>query len=480
MARSRAQACIVLLLGLAACTTPTAPPGLPPALSPVTATPVPTAPATTAAVTTGQAAAALTLGAEWPTYHRDAARSGAEPDGPDPVAAAVAWRATLDGAVHASPLIARGLVIAATETGSLYGLDAATGATVWRTHLADPVAAGDRPCGDIAPTVGVTGTPVYDAATGQVFAVTATPGGRHVLLGVDLLTGQIRTQRPVDAPGSDPGAQVQRGALLLSDGVVYVPFDGAGGCGAYVGRVVGVPIGHDAPLVAFAVPTPRRGGIGAPSGPVALPGGDLLVTTDDGAAATGGWDHSDALLRLSPALALRDGFAPAGWAQAGGVDADLGATGPVLLPGAHRVLAASRGGALFLTDVDRLGGVGGQLARLEGCRSAGGAAVAAGTGGDALVYLPCAEGLTQLVVGSDDQLTRGWRAAAVDGSPVLVGNTVWAVDRDGTLHGLQAADGAARAAVPVGGVARAATPAVSGTAIVVPTLTGVTAVATTR
>ncbi len=493
MARRRAPASAVLLLALAACT---APPGPAPASPPA------------ATVTTGAAAAALTLGAEWPTYHRDAARSGAVPDGPDPASPAVAWKAELDGAVYASPLIARGLVIAATEGGTLYGLDAATGATVWRTHLADPVDAGDLPCGNISPTVGITGTPAYDATTGQVFAVATTksatttgettatpptstpqalptpappPGVRHVLVGVDLLTGQVRTNRQVDAPGSEPAPHLQRGALLVSDGVVYVPYGGNfGDCGAYLGRVVGAPVTGNGPLSTFAVPTPREGGIWAPPGPVGLPGGDILVTTGNGEAVGGEWDHSDSILRLSPTLQLRDGFAPVGWAQENSVDADLGSTGAVLLPGAHRVLAAGKGGAVYLADVDQLGGVGGQLAQLDGCRSYGGAAVTAGPGGAAVVYLPCTEGLTQLTVGPGDRMTQGWRSADVNSSPVLVGHTVWAVDRNGTLHALDAATGAAKATVAVGAASRFATPAVSGAALVVPTLTGVTAVAITR
>jgi outer membrane protein assembly factor BamB len=496
----RTVLCGVLLCSLAACTAPAAPPAAPPS----------------APVTTGSAA--LTLGAEWPTYHGDVARSGAVPDGPEPASPSVAWRAALDGAVYASPLIARGLVVAATEGGSLYGLDAATGATVWRTHVADPVPASALPCGNITPTVGITGTPAYDAATGQVFAVattqgltpaetasatasatappaaaTAPPGAqggatraptpaavRHVLFGVDLLTGQIRSHRPVDAPNADPATHLQRGALLVSDGVVYVPYGGNfGDCGAYIGRVVGIPL-TSGPQAVFTVPTTREGGIWAPSGPVGLPGGDLLVTTGNGEAVGGAWDHSDSILRLSPTLQLRDGFAPADWAKENSVDADLGSTGPVLLPGARRVLAAGKGGAVYLADVDRLGGVNGQIARLDGCRSFGGAAATAVADGTSVAYLPCTEGLTQVTVAADDRMSQGWRSAAVNGSPVLVGDTVWALDRSGTLHGLDAATGTARATVAVGDTSRFATPAVSGTALVVPTLTGVTAVAIAR
>jgi hypothetical protein len=309
--------------------------------------------------------------------------------------------------------------------------------------------------------------------------VVARPGVEHVLFGVDLRSGQVRGQRRVDAPGSEPATELQRGALLLANGMIYIPYGGNfGDCGQYLGRVVGVPVAGDGPEVDFAVPTTREGGIWAPSGPAALPGGDILVTTGNGEAVGGVWDHSDSILRLSPQLRLVDGFAPAGWAQENSVDADLGSTGPVLLPGARRVVAAGKGGGVYLADVDALGGVGGQLDRLELCHSYGGAATTQGQGGGAVVYLPCTEGLLQVLVGADDRMTRGWQAdGAVTGSPVVVGTTVWSVQQDGTLDGLDSATGRVVATVPVGAATRFATPAVSGAAMFVPTRDGVTAVA---
>jgi hypothetical protein len=427
---------------------------------------------------TAGAAIPLRLGADWATYHGDVSRAGYVPGGPDPVAPAVAWRATLDGAVYASPIVVGGLVVVATEGGSLYGLDAASGAVRWRTHLADPVPGSVLPCGDIDP-LGITGTPVYDPGTGQVFAVAARPGVEHVLFGVDLRSGQVRGQRRVDAPGSEPATELQRGALLLANGMIYIPYGGNfGDCGQYLGRVVGVPVAGDGPEVDFAVPTTREGGIWAPSGPAALPGGDILVTAGNGEAVGGVWDHSDSILRLSPQLRLLDGFAPSGWAQENSVDADLGSTGPVLLPGARRVVAAGKGGGVYLADVDALGGVGRELDRLVPCHSYGGAATTSGQGGGAVVYLPCTEGLLQVLVGADDRMTRGWQAnAAITGSPVVVGATVWSVQPDGTLDGLDSATGRVLATVPVGAATRFATPAVSGAAMFVPTRDGVTAVA---
>jgi hypothetical protein len=141
------------------------------------------------------AAAALHPDTDWLTYHGDAARSGAAPGGPDPASPAVAWRAALDGPVYASPLVVDRTVVAATEGGSLYGLDATTGDVRWRTHLADPVPGSALPCGNIDP-LGITGTPAYDPTTGQVFAVAVRPAAAgvldHVLFGVDPADGTIR------------------------------------------------------------------------------------------------------------------------------------------------------------------------------------------------------------------------------------------------------------------------------------------------
>ena len=41
------------------------------------------------------------------------------------------------------------------------------GALLWARHLATPVPASSLPCGDIAPTVGITSTPVIDPARGR-------------------------------------------------------------------------------------------------------------------------------------------------------------------------------------------------------------------------------------------------------------------------------------------------------------------------
>jgi hypothetical protein len=389
--------------------------------------------------------------------------------GPDPSHAAVAWQAALDGRVYGSPLVVGGHVITATEGGSMYALDLGTGRVVWRKKLSTPLSGSALPCGNIDP-ISFTSTPAYDPRTGLVFAVATQQGVRHVLFGIHASNGAVAFTRVVDLPGMDPRAHLQRAALLLSGGTLYIPFGGNNGdCAQYQGRVVGVSTTGSGPLRSFTVPTKREGGIWGASGPALLPGGDLLVATGNGAATGGTWDKSDSVLRLSPQLVLKDGFAPDSWAKENQYDADLGSTGPLLLPGSRRVVAAGKQGTVYLLDVDRLGGIGGELAQVGDCRSHGGGALAPGA-----VLLSCDQGLTQVLV-SGDRLRRGWRADVV-GSPLVVGTTAWVVDQEGKATGIDVRNGRRRAQLDVGPATAFAKPAYSGGFVLLPTKAGVTAV----
>jgi outer membrane protein assembly factor BamB len=379
--------------------------------------------------------------------------------------------------VYASPLVVGNFVVTATTGGTVYALDAATGAIRWRTHLADPVPGSALPCGNID-ELGVVGTPVYDRASGLIFAVNTQAGPSHMLYGLDARTGAIRLHRNVDPAGIDPATHLQRAALAVANSRVYIAYGGNyGDCGQYQGRVVAVPTSGSGAMLSFAVPTRREAGIWGPSGPAVTSAGEIVVTTGNGEATGGAWDHSDSVLRLSPTLQLLDGFAPTGWAQENSVDADLGSTGPLLL-GDGRALAAGKGGKVYLVDVQHLGGVGGQLASLEGCHSYGGMAAGPSTAAGTPVFVPCASGVQQIVVG-ERTLRRGWQAPGrIAGSPVATGSTVWSIEQAGTLDALDAATGKLRASVEVGATTRFATPALVGERLYVPTLQGVTAVQT--
>ncbi|MDF2267415.1 PQQ-binding-like beta-propeller repeat protein [Streptomyces coacervatus] len=362
-------------------------------------------------------------------------------------------------------------VLVATEADSLYALDLRTGRVRWHTTVGTPVPLSQLPCGNIDP-LGITGTPVYDPATGLVFAVAEVTGPAHLLLGVDARTGKVRVRRSVDPPGADPRAHQQRAALALSRGRVYIAYGGLlGDCGDYHGWVVASRTDGSGPLTVYRVPTTREGGIWSPSGPAVDDQGRLYVAVGNGAATSGAWDHSDAVLRLSPGLHLQDGFAPTQWAEDNAADADLGSMGPVLLPGGL-VFVAGKSGHGYLLHADDFGGIGGQAADGQVCEAYGGAAAVGST-----LYVPCPGGLRQVRVDPGPRLGLGWRApAAATGSPAAGGRTVYSLDPRGTLYALDADRGTVRATAPVGETSRFATPTLAGGLVLVGTLTGVTAV----
>lgn len=414
-------------------------------------------------------AAVGTPGADWPTYHRDGARSGFAPGLPQAGEVTRLWTKALDGAVYGQPLVVGGRVLAATENNTLYALDAATGAVRWSRHLGAPAKGSELPCGNIDP-LGITGTPVFDPATGLVFAVAELEGGKHQLVGLEAATGVQVVSREVEAPRGDLLAEQQRGALALWNGRVVIAFGGLyGDCSQYVGAVLSVPATGNGPVLSYSVPTQQRGGIWAPGGPV-TDGDRLLVSVGNGAATAGSYDGSDSVIALDSELRRTDFFAPASWAQDNAADLDLGSLSPVLI--GRQILIAGKGGTAYTLAADHLGGVGGQLAQAQVCAAYGGAAVDGST-----VYLPCDDGLAQLSVADDGTIHPGWRVPLQGaGSPVVGGGAVWVIDQGkGQLDVLDPATGAVRQQVPVGRVPHFASPTLSGDLVFLGTMNGVVA-----
>ena len=108
----------------------------------------------------------------WTVYHGNPLGSGVDTSGVTFSPPNTAWTSpVLDGQVYGEPLEATGRVYVATENDTIYALAANTGAVLWSSHVGTPVPSGDLPCGDISPTVGITGTPVVDVGRGEIFAV---------------------------------------------------------------------------------------------------------------------------------------------------------------------------------------------------------------------------------------------------------------------------------------------------------------------
>jgi outer membrane protein assembly factor BamB len=408
---------------------------------------------------------------DWFTYHHDTTRAGYLPAMPDAHHLTKSWSIRLDGAVYAELLVVKGHLIVATEGDSLYSLDPKTGNVLWHTNVGKPVPQSTLPCGNIDP-LGITGTPVYDPVTGLVFAVAEVTGPQHILVGVDVNTGNVHVNRNVDVAGIDPVAHQQRAALLLANSRVYIAYGGLDGdCSDYRGTVVAAPTNGTGNLLSFRVPTPREGGIWATSGPAADSAGNIYVSVGNGAQTSGNWDHSDSVLRLSPTLQLQDGFAPSNWAQENNDDTDLGSTGPLLLPNGL-VFIAGKSSSGYLLHANALGGIGGQIATTQVCgaKAMGGGAI---VGSDVLV--PCEDGIRHISTGSGSQIIVGWKSSVLTLSPVVGGHTVYGMNLDGTLYALNLDTGAIRAKVSLASVPHFVSPTISGNSIFVGTNNGVIA-----
>ncbi|HTK06295.1 MAG TPA: PQQ-binding-like beta-propeller repeat protein [Ktedonobacteraceae bacterium] len=388
----------------------------------------------------------------------------------DPNQLTQTWQTNVDGAVYAEPLVVQGHILVVTENDSLYSLDEHSGAIQWHVNVGIPVQLSTLPCGNIDP-LGITSTPVYDPQTGLLFAVAEIRGPSHILVGIDLQTGQVRIRRTIDLPGMDPRTHQQRSALALYKNHVYVAFGGlAGDCGNYRGTIIAAQTDGQGPLLSYRVPTPREGAIWAPSGPAIDANGNVFVAVGNGEVTQGNWDHSDSILRLSADLALQDGFAPAQWPHDNETDADLGSTGPLPLPN-NLMFSAGKAGIGYLLHADNLGGVGGQLNQLlvcPGARSMGGAALLG-----LQIYVPCNNGVQLVNVGPGTKMSLGWKNKQLLLPPVIGGHTLYSLDPSGTLYAVDASTGQLRAQITLGPVAHFATPTLSANHIFVGTMNSV-------
>jgi hypothetical protein len=358
---------------------------------------------------------------------------------------------------------------------------------VWRTHVGTPVPLSSLPCGNIDP-LGITGTPVYDQGNGLVYAVAETTGFHHVLFGLAVSNGAVKVERDIPAPDGHPRNDQQRPALTIAGGRVYVAFGGlAGDCEQYIGSVVGIPLSGGGPLVSWHTPTSREGAVWATGGPVVGPGGDLWLSTGNGATTTPSqpYDGSDSVvrLRLTPDQRLLqvDFFAPATWAQDNAGDADLGSTQPVLAAD-DSTFIMGKSGTGYLLDTLRLGGIGHQRAAQQICDAFGAAAVDGAT-----VYEPCASGgMAAIAVNADQRKIRVlWRGPSdAHGSPVVGGGAVWVTrynqdssESGGTLYELDPANGAVKSRLEIGdGLPHFSSLSLAGGTAFLGTLNGVVAV----
>jgi Putative Ig domain len=369
------------------------------------------------------------------TYHNDVARDGANTQEYALTAANVGtatfgklFSCSVDGAVYAQPLwvanlsiagVTHNVIFVATEHDSLYAFDADTSPcqVLWHASLIDAThggSAGETTVpdgatnflvglgyGDIAPEVGITGTPVIDPAAGILYVVASSVDATGTVFyqrlhAIDLASGSERAGAPVAISATyqaDSGNTVtfsqrqenQRAGLALANGTIYIAWGSHEDAPPWYGWVMGYTYNGSIFTQQAALnvsPNSAEAGIWMAGGAPSLDsGGHLYVITGnglfDGAATSGSSDDfGDSFLQLAPGggqnhLAVSSFFTPTDQQSLYTGDGDFGSGGSALvlnLPTTgsspqHLVVGGGKDGSLYLLNGDQMGGSGDGNAR---------------------------------------------------------------------------------------------------------------------
>ncbi len=355
------------------------------------------------------------------TYHNNLSRNGANPQEYALTPASVSGGSfgklascAVDGAIYAQPLWVANLALSggshnviyvATQHDSVYAFDADSAAcsVLWSASLIDAAhggAAGETPVpytlvgegingGDIQPEIGITGTPVIDPVGGSLYVVTKSIDSTQTvysqrLHAIDLATGSEKPGSPVLVTGTFPGSgaagttvafdphqQLQRAGLALVNGVVYVAWGAHEDQVPWYGWIMGYRY-NGATLTQQAklntAPNTQSAGIWMGGGaPAADSSNNLYVVTGNGnfdatSSTAPNNDYGDALLKLTPALAVSQWFAPSDELADGQNDRDFGSGGATVLANlpdgntvVHALICGGKDGTLYVLNTDVLG-----------------------------------------------------------------------------------------------------------------------------
>lgn len=313
----------------------------------------------------------------------------------------------VDGAVFAQPLFVpaveipgkgkHNVLFVATEHDSVYAFDAdqPNSQPLWQVSFLDSkrgvetVPGDEVQCPFIAPEIGITSTPVIDLQSGTLYVLARTRiphtmrdeffqhlHALAITTGVEKFGGPKRIS--ASSPGKGAGAangvvrfssllENPRAALLLASGTLYLSWGSSCDVDPYHGWVLAYDPQTLAQKAALNLtPDGSEGGIWASdTGPAADAAGNVYIPTGNGTfdAASGGRDYGDSVLKLTlegSALSIRDSFTPHDQEQMSNTDADLGSSGPLLLPDQsgihpHLLLQPGKNHEIYVIDRDRMG-----------------------------------------------------------------------------------------------------------------------------
>ncbi len=340
---------------------------------------------------------------------------------------------SVDDQIFAQPLIVSGvnipsvgtknIVYVCTVNSTIYAFDAddSTVGAYWQVNYTP---SGYRPpnandmhpglCGgyyhDFSSNIGIIGTPVIDIPSNTMYFVTkivstaagvednhawdgneygyTTAGFYQYLHAVDLSTGAEKAGSPVNITATyagsgdgnvsgvitfDPRRQFNRGGLVLSHGIVYIPFAAHCDWDPYHGWLLGYGAASLQQKVAYmSTPNDGRGGIWMSGAAPAVDSlGNIYFSTgngfDDGTTYTDdpsvAANRGESVVKLTPnaldttltALNISGYFTPSYYQQLNDGDLDFSAQ-TLLVPNSNMLLTGCKSFNIYVLDKTNLGG----------------------------------------------------------------------------------------------------------------------------
>jgi hypothetical protein len=317
----------------------------------------------------------------------------------------------VDGQIYAQPLYLcnvnipnqgiHNVIYVATMQNTVYAFDADdpnASLPLWEATLGTSIPLPDPNIGpqefyaDITVEVGIVSTPYISIENNTIYVVSTNKNPNssdagaysHWLHALDISTGTEKLGGPVNISASYPGngdgsvngiinftshMQLQRPALLLSNGMIYIAFGSYGDATPSHGWMMA----YDANTLyrtAVYVSTPdyvineqQLPGLGSiwqgGEGPAADGSGNIYFVTGNG--DFNGFsnlmprDLGDSFVKLTPDLKLVDWFSPFNNSYLDLNDLDLGSGGALLIPGTDLLVGGGKESKLYLIDRNKMG-----------------------------------------------------------------------------------------------------------------------------
>ena len=334
-----------------------------------------------------------------------------------------AW--AIDGFAYAQPLVVdnacgvSSALVTATMNDTIFCFDANASGTpaIWSRHVGSPRTTYYEGAGtfNYSEPIGCMATPVVNVSLAVVYETCVDESGVWWLYSLNLADGSdyhtaVAIAGSANGNTFDPTVHLQRGALLLSSGNVYITFGSYGDHLPYQGWIFAYNATSLNQIAAFCAANTANGagGIWMSGGGVAAnAAGHVFLATGNGA-----WDGTanfgESFLEFDANLNLASYLTPANWSDLYKLDLDIGTSRTILV--GSSIIGSGKDERIWVAQQGALGG-------LQG-RDKGPVQVMAGSGGGEWGGLVFANNTLYTSTGNDAIFSYPWNGSTLAASTV--------------------------------------------------------------